>query len=96
MSDPLEESENRKLNGGEGSEQLDWNSKVMTFTDSVLTNNDTLDESKNREQNDSNVETGKQTVEVNMLTGTVHTEVDSIDESGNRLEVVIPETDGTK
>ena len=96
MSDTLEESKNHKVNGGEGNEQLDWNSDVMTLTDSVLTTNDTLDESKSREQNDSNVETGEETVEVNMLTETVHTEVDSFDGSRNRLEDVIPETDGTK
>ena len=96
VSDTLDESRNRKKNGGEGNEQLDWNSDVMTVTDSVFKINDTLDESKSRKQNDSHTETGEESVDVNILTEAVHAEVDSIDESRNRVEDTIPETDGTK
>ena len=77
-------------------EQLNKNSDVMLLTDTTFKINDTLDESRNREQNGLSTELGKESVEVNMLTETVNTEIDSSDESKNRFETIVTETDCAK
>ena len=92
--DTSDESKNHEKSGVEVNEQLDVNSDVMPLTDSMFTINDTLDESRNREQYGLHTENGKESLEVNMLTEITDAGIDSSDESKNRPGVTILEVDG--
>ena len=68
----------------------------MSSTDSMFTISDTLDESRNREQYGLHTETGKESLEVNMLTEIMDAGIDSSDKSKNRPGVTILEVDGDR
>ena len=91
INDTLDESINREKSEVKMNEQPDVNSDAMLLTDATFKTNDTLDESKNREQNGLSTAFEKENGEVNMLIETVNTEIDSSDESKNRLETMTTE-----
>ena len=88
-----EESKSREESGVKVNEQLDVNQDAMTLTDSILTINDTLDESRNREQYGLYADTVKGAAEVSILTETMDPEIDSNDESKNRRNIKTLEAD---
>ena len=88
INDTLDESINREKSEMKMNEQPDVNSDAMLLTDATFKTNDTLDESKNREQNGLSTAFEKENGEVNMLIETVDAEIDSSDESKNRLETM--------
>ena len=82
--DTCEESKNRERCGGKANEESRRDSCVMKTTGSKPTTNDTLDESRSREQYGVHEEISEEECDVNMLTTDVtQTAIASSDESRN-------------
>ena len=94
--DTSDDSKNREKSGVRCNEQLEGNSDVIVLTDSRRTTNDTLDESRDREQCNVHADTSDTSPEVNLVTEVIDPEIILNDESRSRYGVKVLEEDGCR